>query len=72
MFKVKFPVKLGAAQITAASQALSMQKKPDVDMDVEDVATLEKYSESQRNTKAGLEDSDEEEESGHGHGGQRV
>jgi len=41
-------------------------------MDVEDVATLEKYSESQRNTKAGLEDSDEEEESGHGHGGQRV
>jgi DnaJ family protein A protein 2 len=72
MFKVKFPTKLGAAQITAASQALSMQKKPDVEMDVEDVQTLEKYSESQRNTKAGLEDSDEEEEGGHGHGGQRV
>lgn len=71
-FRVKFPVKLGAAQITAASQALNMQKKPDVDMDVKDCCILEKYSEAQRNTKAGIEDSDEEEEGGHGHGGQRV
>lgn len=53
LFKVKFPPQLSKNQVTAAATALSMQKKPDIDMGVEDVQMLQKYSESQRNAKAG-------------------
>jgi len=49
--------------------------KEDVEMDVKETVKLEKYNEGQRNTHAqgGTEGgSDDEEEEGHGHGGQRV
>ena len=52
IFKVKFPLKLNAAQLTAAGTALNMQKKADVEVDVKEICNLEKYAEHQRNTHA--------------------
>ncbi len=77
MFKVTFPDSLPAAKLDAIKGALPGPSKgaDDADMDAEE-CMLSAFEESQRNTKAGggtRDDSeDEDEDSGHPGGGQRV
>lgn len=77
VFKVAFPKTLPKPALTNVSQALAMQKQPDVDMSAAtETVQLKQYDEKQRNTHAtGGQDAmsdDEEEDDGHGQGGQRV
>jgi len=76
VFKVTFPDKLSSAQMSKISEALaSTKKKGDVDMDVVETCELKEFKEHHRNThhEGGTQGNDsEEEDEGHGHGGQRV
>lgn len=75
MFKVTFPDSVPVDKLSNLKLALpAPEQRPDADMDGE-TCMLQKFTESQRNTKATggtQDDSDEEEESGHGGQGQRV